>query len=225
MRVLWIVFTALMPIFADDHPATTQASAHQGRWSVPAVGVEGIGSHSYSRFSGYAQFGSMRLTGAMVNSEGLPFGQVTTGWVFAPLKAEHVEFFIEPQVGSAITANKTRLVMGNRMLYQSQNWFLESWTTRFPGKDGWTNCEPLADVMHRVYKGLYFGAVTSCFVGKEHKKEALAEHHGPAKRVNHFFGGAGLLLRKGRLDIGLSCEVGLTHGSKNYIATFGSYTF
>lgn len=227
-KLVLCLCTALSLCQAEDNgdsmPHTqAEATSHGFRkWSVPTVGIEGLASHSYSRFSGHAQFGKVRLTGAMVNSEGVPFGQVFTGWVFTPLNSEHTELFLEPQIGTAITESKTRLALGLRALYASPNWYLESWITKFPGPDGWTNCEPLADVMHKIYKGLYAGAVLSCYAGTLHH-----ENHHP-KQVLHMFGGGGLVYRKGPLDFGVSYEIpmyGRSQGAKNYVAVFGSYKF
>ena len=123
---MMVVFCLVFLGVAEGQHEPAKSSRHSGaKWSTPTVGIEGLTSHSYSRFSGHAQFGHLRLTGAMVNSEGNPFGQLTTGWAFTPVRSEHIEFFIEPEVGTAITAEKTRPVVGLRLLYQSKNWFID----------------------------------------------------------------------------------------------------
>ncbi|MEK7618011.1 MAG: hypothetical protein AAB410_02595, partial [Patescibacteria group bacterium] len=124
--IMMVVFCLVFLGVAEGQHEPAKSSRHSGaKWSTPTVGIEGLTSHSYSRFSGHAQFGHLRLTGAMVNSEGNPFGQLTTGWAFTPVRSEHIEFFIEPEVGTAITAEKTRPVVGLRLLYQSKNWFID----------------------------------------------------------------------------------------------------
>jgi hypothetical protein len=234
MKATQVVFclvcvSGLLAQHAPD-PKQQPAPAHAKGllWSTPTMGVEGLYSSSYKRFSGYAQFGHVRLTGAMVNSEGAPFGQLTTGWTFAPLKAEHTEFFIEPEVGTAITAEKVRPVLGLRMLYQSRNWFVESWCTHYPGRGSWTNCEPLADAMHHIGKGFYAGWVSSSFLGIP-KHESQDSHNETKKasheRVRHYFGGMGGTYRRGPLDVGGSYEWGLNRGAKAFAAIFSSYTF
>ncbi|MEK7617836.1 MAG: hypothetical protein AAB410_01705 [Patescibacteria group bacterium] len=84
--------------------------------------------------------------------------------------------------------------------------------------------------MHHVVKGFYAGWVSSSFIGVPKKETKTAHDHDikpsdEEKRVRHFFGGLGLLYRKGSLDLGVSYEVGLNKGAKNYVAIFGSYTF
>lgn len=228
-KLVLCLCAALLLCQAEDTTPHTQAEvmSHGFRtWSTPTVGIEGLASGSYSRFSSHAQFGHVRLTGAIVNSEGLPFGQLTTGWVFAPLKSEHTELLLEPQIGTAITESKTRLALGITALYASPNWLVDTRIINFPGPDGWINCEPLADVMRKIYKGLYAGAVLSCYAGTLHHKEEAHSSH--AKRVFHLFGGGGLVYRKGPLDFGVSYEIpmyGRSQGAKNYVAVFGSYKF
>ncbi len=187
------------------------------RWQAPAVAVEALGSSAFSRLSAYAQFGQLRLTGATVRSEGYGFNQVTTGYVFAPLKREDTEFFVEPFVGSAFTREGSRLAVGGRFIYLSRSWFMENWTTKYSGHNGWTNCEPLADVMRHVGKGFYVGAASSCYIGTEHHEEKVERHA-------HFFAGPGMLYRRGKLDVGASYEFQL-RGHQKFWAMFGTYTF
>lgn len=216
-----LVFSEL--IFAQSEPGSI--ARHNLKWSTPTVGVEGLASHSYSRFSGYTQFGHLRLTGALVNSEGNPFGQLTTGWTFTPIKAEHTEFFVEPEIGSAITAGKTRPVLGLRLAYQSRKWFIESWCTAYPGKNSWVNCEPLVDAMHSIGKGFYAGWVSSSFIGVPKHANDHGKKPSHPKSVRDFFGGVGLVYRRSHFDLGVSYEFGLNKGAQNYVAFFGSHTF
>lgn len=191
---------------------------NQKLWTTPTVGCDLLTSSPFSRASCYAESGPVSLTGSMIRSEGRSFGTLTTGWVFKPKEESEVEKYVEPFFGTAITKEEIRSVFGERALYSSKKWRFESWVSKYPGKQGWTNCEPLMDAMRGVGKGIYIGVASSCYFGQE-------KQQGEQEKLRQIFVGPALRYRHGKLEAGVSVEKGFGNKAKNYPAAFVAYIF